>query len=86
MVTPAVWVRLMPKFPPVVTLTFLTVTLLALTCRLPEMDRPLSTVPSPVTTTVLVVAFQVQPGPLVTWAGTCFKVVPAGTPVVAAVG
>jgi hypothetical protein len=35
-----VWVRLMPKFPPVVTLTFLTVTLSALICRVPEMARP----------------------------------------------
>ena len=40
---PPVWVRLMPKVPPVTTWTFLTVTLEALIVRLEEMLRPLST-------------------------------------------
>jgi hypothetical protein len=42
--------------------------------------------PVPVTVTLSVAATYCQPGPLETWAGTCLRVVPAGTPVLAAPG
>ncbi len=45
------------------------------------MDRPLSTAPLPVTFTEPSGAL-CQPGPLETWPGTAFRVIPEGTPVV----
>ena len=51
MVTPAVCLRLMPKYPPVTILTSCTVTSDASMTKLQGMDRPLSTVPLAVTTT-----------------------------------
>ena len=50
------------------------------------MYRPLSTVPFPVTITSPFAVLYDQPGPLETWAGTDFRVVPAGTPVLVASG
>src|SRR5882724_2000622 len=85
MVTPAMLRRLMPKFPSVTILTFLTVTLSPVMSRVPGIYRPTSTAPLPVTWTDPS-AVLVQPGPEDTWAGTVFRTVPASTPLFVASG
>jgi len=62
------------------------VTLEAWISTVPGMYRPLSTVPFTFTITSPYLAFQYQPGPLDTWPGTDFRVIPLGTPVLVASG
>src|ERR1022692_26168 len=67
--------------------SFLIVTLAAVTLTLYGMDSPLSTAPAPVTLTKPPeLEMNFQPVPLETWPGTDFKTVPAGTPVLEALG